>query len=219
MTDSVPTTVGLIADVHANLPALDGVLNDMPDLDALVHAGDIIGYGPWPNACVERLRKHDAVSVRGNHDQTVIEGRAYESSDRYAQDNLTDENLSWIEACPDKRALFEDRVVVVHGHPDDRFRYTEASNFSADLLGEEDVLVLGHTHQQAKAEYDNGIVVNPGSIGQPRDGDERAAYAVLDLTARTVELRRVPYDIDRLVEKIEESSISAYHTERYRHAE
>jgi putative phosphoesterase len=209
-----PTTIGLIADVHANLPALEATLSDMPDIDTLVHAGDVVGYGPWPDECVSMLREHDTISVRGNHDQTVIDGKAYESSDRYAQNNLTDENMCWLRACPDRQSLFDGQVLVVHGHPDERFRYTDRDTFSPDLLGDEDVLVLGHTHQQALAEFDEGMVVNPGSVGQPRDGDERAAYAVLDLTTRSVELRRVSYDIDRVVAAIKESSISTYHTDR-----
>ncbi|AXG08466.1 metallophosphoesterase family protein [Haloplanus rubicundus] len=215
MTDA-PRTIGLIADVHVNLPALEAVLTDMPDTDALVHAGDVAGYGPWPNECVAMLRDRDTISVRGNYDQTVIDGEAYESSDRYAQNNLTDDNMAWLRGCPDKQSLFDDRVVVVHGHPDERFRYTEAEKFSSGLLGHEDVLVLGHTHQQATAEFDEGIVVNPGSVGDPRDGDERAAYAILDLSTWSVDLRRVAYDIDRVVAAVEESSISAYHTNRFR---
>jgi predicted phosphodiesterase len=106
--------------------------------------------------------------------------------------------------------------LVVHGHPDERFRYTEQDDFSPDILGGADVLVLGHTHHQALAEFNEGTIVNPGSVGDPRDGDERAAYAVLDLVTQSVELRRVSFNIDRVLTEIEKSSISAYHMSRFR---
>jgi putative phosphoesterase len=212
-------TVGLIADVHANLPALEAVLADLPDVDALVHAGDVVGYGPWPDECVTALRAHDAVGVRGNHDQTVLDGEAYESSHRHAASALTESNRAWLDACPDERSLFDDRVTVVHGHPDERFRYTEAADFAPTLLGDARVLVLGHTHRQAKAEFDEGIVVNPGSVGLPRDDDPRAAYAVLDLAGPSVALRHTPYDVDRVVRGIEQSSVSEYHLRRFRRSD
>ena len=205
---SPPETVGLISDVHANLPALEAVLDDMPPVDALVHAGDVVGYGPWPNECVELLREHDAYSILGNHDEAVFGGRVYESGNQYAKNTLTDQNRAWLEDLPISQTLFDGYLHVAHGHPDDKLRYTTPAEFAPDLLGAEEVLVLGHTHQQAQREFDTGIVVNPGSVGQPRDRDKRAAYAVLDTTTSSVSLERVTYDIDRVSEKIGVTPIS-----------
>ena len=78
---------------------------------------------------------------------------------------------------------------------------------SGRLLDDEDVLVMGHTHVQAHERYDDGVVMNPGSVGQPRDDDPRAAYAVVDLEALTVEERRVEYDVDRVVDAVEAAGL------------
>ncbi len=86
---------------------------------------------------------------------------------------------------PDERRVCGEREKLVHGHPDDPDHYTYPEEFGPDLLGDEDVLVMGHTHRQRHRIYDDGIVLNPGSVGQPRDGDPRAAYAVVDLADRT----------------------------------
>lgn len=200
--------VGLISDVHANAVALEAVLADMPPVDGLVHAGDVVGYGPSPNACIDRLRSEDAVSIQGNHDEAVLMGSPYESGDEYAARVLTDLHRRWLAAQPDRRRLYDDRIRVAHGHPHERFRYTYPANFTADLLDGESVLVLGHTHEQAKRTVEDGVVVNPGSVGQPRDGDERAAYATVEFPGPTVQLHRVAYDIDRVAERIARTDIS-----------
>lgn len=208
--------VGLVSDVHANVTALNAVLEDMPAVDALVHAGDVIGYGPSPNECVTRLRAHDAQSVRGNHDEALFGGPTYESGDEYAQQSITEENRAWLANCPAETTLFDGRLKVVHGNPNRRFQYTYPADFQSDLLGGEAVLVLGHTHKQATAAYDEGIIINPGSVGQPRDADERAAYAVADLTKPSVTLHRVEYDINQVCENIERTPISSRNCQRLR---
>ena len=92
-------------------------------------------------------------------------------------------------------------------YPDDPNRYTYPALFSERLLEDEDVLVMGHTHVQAHETYDDGVVMNPGSVGQPRDDDPRAAYAVVDLEALTVEEHRVEYDIEAVVEAVEAAGL------------
>jgi diadenosine tetraphosphatase ApaH/serine/threonine PP2A family protein phosphatase len=115
--------------------------------------------------------------------------------------------MEWLSDLPEERLLFEGRMKVVHGHPDDPNRYTYPALFSERLLDGEDVLVMGHTHVQAHERYDDGVVMNPGSVGQPRDDDPRAAYAVVDLEALTVEERRVEYDVDRVVDAVEAAGL------------
>lgn len=205
---SETTRVGLISDVHANAVALNAVLEDMPAIDALAHAGDVIGYGPSPNKCIELLREHDARSVRGNHDEALFGGPAYESGDEYAKRMITKENREWLRNCPAETTLFGERLKIVHGNPNQRFQYTYPAEFRAGLLDNEEILVLGHTHKQGKACFDDGIIVNPGSVGQPRDADERAAYAVLDLESKSVTLARVSYDIQQVAEQIKDTPIS-----------
>ncbi|WP_224448270.1 metallophosphoesterase family protein [Haloprofundus salilacus] len=201
--------LGVLSDIHGNLVALDAVLADMPPVDEIVCAGDVVGYNPWPVDCVERLRKRAVPTVQGNHDRAVAEGTAFRFNEmaragvEYARDRLDAEDLDWLASLPQQRLAADRRVRLVHGHPDNPDHYTYPDEFMPELLDEEDVLVMGHTHVQAHKVYDEGIVMNPGSVGQPRDGDSRAAYAIVDLDAMEVEERRVTYDIDEVVRAIE----------------
>ncbi len=205
--------VGLISDVHANRVALEAVLADMPEVDAVACAGDVVGYNPWPADCVEILRERRVPTVMGNHDRAVVErssfrvNRMAQAGVKRAQTALEAEGRRWLESLPETRREFDGRVRIVHGHPDDPDRYTYPEEFSPRLLGEEDVLVMGHTHVQHAERYGGGIVVNPGSVGQPRDGDPRAAYAVVDLEALTVDTRRVGYDLETVQEAIERAGL------------
>ncbi len=205
--------VGLLSDIHGNKVALDAVREDMPAVDALVCAGDIVGYNPWPADCVGWVRENAVPTVMGNHDRAVAGGDSFRFNSqagagvRYAREQLSEADIEWLAGLPDQRRLLDGRLKVVHGHPDDPDRYTFPEDFTADLLGEVDVLVLGHTHLQHHERFEEGIVVNPGSVGQPRDGDPRAAYAVLDVDESTVEQRRVEYDIEAVIEAIEETDL------------
>jgi len=202
--------IGLISDVHANLPALEAVLDDMPEVDAYVNAGDVVGYNPYPSECVEAVRERDMATVQGNHDRAVggdtsfgfhsDAGRAVE----WTQRHVDEETLDWLDRLPNERETVVEgvRVKIVHGAPGAPDRYTFPRDFSPSLLEGEDVLVLGHTHVQAKREYDEGVVVNPGSVGQPRDNDPHAAYALLDTETHEVELRRVEYPVSQVQDEI-----------------
>jgi putative phosphoesterase len=200
--------VGLISDIHGNKVALDAVLDDMPSVDTLVCAGDVVGYNPWHAECIEAVRDRSIPTVMGNHDRAVVGDDSFGFNSqagagvRHARETLGQAQIEWLRTLLDERHACDERVKLVHGHPDDPDRYTFPADFSPELLGDEDVLVLGHTHLQHHEVYDEGIVVNPGSVGQPRDGDPRAAYAVLDLGAMTVTEHRTQYDIDRVVDAV-----------------
>lgn len=204
---------GIISDVHSNRVALDAVLDDMPPVEALLCAGDVVGYNPWPGECIDTLRDRVPASVMGNHDRAVVTGTAFrfngmaKAGIEYARDELNDLQTDWLSHRPDSRRACDRRVRIVHGHPDDPDHYTYPEEFDADMLGGEEVLVMGHTHVQHHETYDDGIVMNPGSVGQPRDGDPRAAYAVLDLDELRVEERRVKYDIEAVQEAVREAGL------------
>ncbi|MFB6305293.1 MAG: metallophosphoesterase, partial [Haloferacaceae archaeon] len=190
------TRLGVVSDIHGNLVALDAVLGDMPPVDGLVCAGDVVGYNPWPAECVAAMRgtggRHlsadapdEAVpTVMGNHDRAVAQGTAFRFNEmaragvEHAREELDDDALEWLEGLPDRRTVAEGRLRLVHGHPENPDRYTYPDEFSARMLAGEDVLVTGHTHVQGTRRFEEGVVMNPGSVGQPRDGDPRAAYAV-----------------------------------------
>lgn len=208
--------IGLISDIHGNEIALAAVLNEMPDVDALVCAGDIVGYNPWHADCVETVRERSIPTVAGNHDRAVAGDQQFAFNSmagagvQHARHQLTDEQIEWLASLPETLRMFDGRVKVVHGHPADPDRYTYPSDFGPALLGAEDVLVMGHTHVQHHERYPEGVVVNPGSVGQPRDGDPRAAYAVLDLDTLEVAEHRVEYDIERVVTAVEDAGLPAH---------
>mgnify|MGYP000489456596 CR=1 FL=1 len=205
--------VGVLSDLHANLPALEAVLSDVPTVDAMVCAGDVVGYNPWPGECVEAMRGRDVPTVMGNHDRMTVSGGNFRGNGMaaagvtYARRQLADDQLEWLADLPEDRHLLDGRVRVVHGHPADPDRYTYPEAFGPHLLGDADVLVMGHTHVQAHEVYEDGVVMNPGSVGQPRDGDPRAAYALLDLADHSVEERRVEYDVGAVQDAIGEAGL------------
>jgi putative phosphoesterase len=205
--------VGVISDIHGNRVALDAVLEDMPDVDSLVCAGDVVGYNPWHGACIETVRERSIPTISGNHDRAVAEGSGFSFNSmagagvRHAREQLDDEQIEWLAALPTERRAVDGRVKIVHGHPENPDRYTYPAEFGPTLIGEEDVLVMGHTHVQHHEVYDEGVVLNPGSVGQPRDGDPRAAYAVLDMDDLAVTEHRVSYDIDRVVTAVESADL------------
>jgi putative phosphoesterase len=201
--------VGVLSDIHGNKVALDAVLDDMPPVDRLLCAGDVVGYNPWPAACVEFIRERSVPTVMGNHDRATAGSGTFGFNSmagagvEYAREQLSEKQIAFLAA----RQEFDDRVRIVHGHPNDPDRYTYPAQFGPELLGEESVLVMGHTHVQAHEIYGDGIVMNPGSVGQPRDGDPRAAYAVLDLDAMDVTEHRVEYDIERVQEAVQKEEL------------
>jgi len=205
--------VGVLSDIHGNKVALDAVLEDMPPVDRLICAGDVVGYNPWPGECVEFVRDRSVSTVMGNHDRATAGSGGFGFNSmagagvEYAREQLSEEQLAFLTALLDSRRECNDRVRIVHGHPADPDRYTYPAQFDPELLGEEDVLVMGHTHIQAHEVYDEGIVMNPGSVGQPRDGDPQAAYSVLDLDAMAVTEHRVEYDIERVQIAVREAGL------------
>jgi putative phosphoesterase len=205
--------LGVVSDIHGNRVALEAVLDDMPAVDRLVCAGDVVGYNPWPAECVAAVRSREIPTVMGNHDRAVASGTAVRFNSmakagvEYARDHLDDDAMAWLAELPDERTLLDGRIKIVHGHPDDPDRYTYPADFAPGLLDDEELLVMGHTHVQHHAVFEEGMLMNPGSVGQPRDGDPDAAYAVVDLDEREVDERRVTYDIDRVAKAIEDAGL------------
>ena len=193
-------TIGLLYDVHGNLPALDAVLADARDVGSWVLGGDYALFGAWPRETVERLRQLDARWIRGNGERwTASPGEApdeVQAAIERCRELLGDELVRELAALPTE--LSEDGVVYCHGSPvsDVQSFFPEAGPHDEALLGGvgEGMLVFGHTHLAFARLGPRGVsLVNPGSVGMPLDGDHRAAYAVVGDDG-SVEHRRVAYD-------------------------
>lgn len=209
-----PMKVAVISDIHSNLPALRAVFSEIEShgIDRVLCAGDVVGYYPYPNEVIELLKQKDVRCVKGNHDEKVL-GETDARFNRYAERaaswtarNLTTESKDYLANLDTK--LDEDisgrEVVVVHGSPTNetteyiRERVVD-DNFIYEFFDEPpEILILGNTHVPFVKESSGTLVVNPGSVGQPRDGDRRAAYAVLDLDDLEAEIYRVDYSIDEV---------------------
>ncbi len=232
----------ILSDIHANLEALEAVLDDARGrYDRVVCLGDLVGYGADPNAIAEWVRENVAVTIRGNHDRAsavqdpggfdAIENfnPAAQSSTHWTRRALLPENRAYLDALP-RGPLPYEGVDLVHGSPADEDEYLITVSDAAPLLASlgAPLTFFGHTHKQGgfrlarratgmlppertvELEPHYFYLVNPGSVGQPRDGDPRAAYALYSPQERTVELRRVAYDVDRAAAKIRSAGLPEF---------
>lgn len=209
--------IAIISDVHANLEALEAVLSEVEGLD-LYCLGDLVDYGAEPNEVVDALKLRGARCVVGNHDAAAMTGDTSQFnamaaiSSQWTRRKLTADNLRYIEGLPSELRLAVEGVDIylTHGSPDDRlWEYVDPRTHS-DLFGhylakmQVTLMGLGHTHIPYVWRGEEGVVFNPGSVGQPRDGDWRAAYAILKTegAGAEVELRRVEYDREKAASKV-----------------
>jgi len=212
--------VGLISDIHSNEQALKSVLDDMPSIDKLVCCGDIIGYGPSPKECLDLVKTNCDVILQGNHDREVAhQNGAYSANEmaheglKHSRKELSKREIEFLQSLPPTVEL-SDKALLAHSHPEYVDRYVHAGNFSdvSTYMGDShNYLIFGHTHQQHAVEMSkfnrHGVVLNPGSVGQPRDDDPRAAYATIDLYSEEYEFHRVSYDIKKVQYKIRERGL------------
>jgi len=214
--------LAVLSDIHANLAALTAVRGDLPDVDELWVLGDIVGYGPQPNEVIAALQEMGARTVMGNHDGAAI-GQvdvSWFNPDAARAISWTaaviDENTrAYLATLPEVRR--EGELTAVHGSPrDPTWEYiSDAGVAGANLASFDTRLCLhGHTHVPIVYRADDGnvqavpalpgepvsvemgrLLVNPGSVGQPRDGNPAASYLVIDTAAQTAQFRRVTYDV------------------------
>lgn len=215
--------IGVLSDIHANLPALEAVLATMPSVDAIWQLGDVVGYGPSPNEVVARLREAGAAGVRGNHDAAALgeldtadfnvdARRAIE----WTRSVISDDTQAWLGSLPERVEL--EGFTLVHGSPRDPiWEYvtsTPIARAGIEAMSTRSGL-HGHTHVPIAFLLEDGrldaigpgdgstltidgrrVLVNPGSVGQPRDGIPTSSWLVLDTDADTVTWHRTAYDVE-----------------------
>jgi diadenosine tetraphosphatase ApaH/serine/threonine PP2A family protein phosphatase len=238
--------VAVVSDIHGNLHALRAVLDAVAaeEVDALWCLGDLVGYGPRPNECCAEVEKAAQLCLVGNHDLGVL-GRIplAEFSDdaaaaaRWSQSVLSSEARSFLERLQSLASAEE--VELFHASPRDpvwEYVLSDEVARAAFRLTSAPVVLVGHSHVALAFVLEDGTVdgavvpggaeidladgrfiLNPGSVGQPRDGDPRAAYLVLDLEARRALHRRVAYPIERTQEEIRERGLPEALADRLAH--
>lgn len=208
--------LGIVSDIHGNSVALDAVLADMGNVDKLVCLGDIVGYGPEPKQCLSTVRDQFHIVLKGNHDRDVRKKDPYQNELAnaglaYAREMLSEGDITWLESLPETQTVDFDgeKILLAHSHPTDTDTYVQPGAFPRlrPYLDDEIGVFIGHTHVQHKALIDGKIIVNPGSVGQPRDGPTTAAYAVFDTETNDLELRRVEYDISAVYDAVEDAEL------------
>jgi len=229
--------IGIFSDTHANIEALNAVLEAFRSerIDKYVCLGDTVGYGASPNECCDLVRELAAFTILGNHDAAVA-GRMdysyYYDAARNALDLhaslLSDTNTEWLKSLPYSR--MEDGILFCHGSPlnQDEFEYIFSPEQAArcqeiwEDLGT--VTFIGHSHlcksfalteeevfevvtPKFEIRPDHKYIISVGSVGQPRDYDNRASYTIYDTDEKTFEFKRVTYDVDAAAQKIFDSDL------------
>lgn len=230
----------VLSDIHANLEALEACMNAAPEYDEVYNLGDVVGYGANPNEVTERSRQLGSVFVRGNHDKACSGISNLENFNPIAglaalwtQQQLTPENLEFLQKLPKGPTAPIQSLQLVHGSPRDEDEYVLMRTEAYHILDRTTVPItfFGHTHLQGgfwiddEAEQEGGLeprysspggqqkitvelkksvryMINPGSVGQPRDHDPRAAFLLYDTDENSITFYRVPYDIEQAQKKI-----------------
>jgi len=211
--------VAVLSDIHSNCFALRAVIAEIEAEapDAVIVLGDTFGYYPWALETYRDLRELDALAILGNHDQLVLDAESPISTMyvwEIAKQNERDlaglpEALNWLRGLLPMRVVDfdETRVRCCHGTPDDPLRgryYPDAPPDPPWRPAGGEVLLLGHTHYPlVRKTQGGGLIANPGSVGQPRDGDTRASWGLFFPKEQRFELRRTAYDVAGTIERLE----------------
>jgi diadenosine tetraphosphatase ApaH/serine/threonine PP2A family protein phosphatase len=227
----------IIADIHANLAALQAVLEDIKEkggVEEMWCLGDMVGYGPDPHQCLELLRQYPHVCVAGNHDWAAI-GKidtSYFNPDaaaacQWTAGQLTPDDVRYLESLP--LTITRGDFTLVHGSPvEPIWEYVISNSVAAKNFAFFQSLfcLVGHSHVplvfQEVAGYsqfsklspgiglvldETRMIINPGGVGQPRDGDPRASYAIYESEGRVIRLYRIPYDISATQDKMMQAGL------------
>ncbi len=203
----------VVSDIHANWTALEAIAEPF---DVCLCLGDLVDYGPDPAPCVRWAMNHATYAIRGNHDHGVAQGIDVtgESGFRYltriSRDSMwealdSDERRYLLQLPVTQRATLDGmKFLMVHATPRDpldEYVLKDRSVWERRLQNvDADIVCVGHSHMQFKLKVNDKVVLNPGSVGLPRDGDPRAAYAIIE--NKRIELKRLAYPVEQTLERI-----------------
>lgn len=221
----------VISDVHSNLEALRAVLNKTGRPDLIINLGDLVGYGANPNEVVGEIRdlKIRTLHIRGNHDQASLTAETWNFNPYAARailwtaSQLTEENKDFLCQLPLKERTQLGNAVtqMFHGSPRNPldeyiFPWTDERTLQQLLqMAKANLLLLGHTHMPMNVQLSLGRILNPGAVGQSRDGDPRASYAEIEVDQSiSAEIKRVDYEVEVAAEKILKAGLPPMLAER-----
>jgi putative phosphoesterase len=215
------TKIALLADVHSNLDALKAVINDAQQkgIDIFFNAGDLTGFGAFPNEVIKLLTLKKTISVIGNLDLEALEKHKNGTGGRnlalnYAQNELSKTSENYLRSLPQK-IIFEvagKKLLLVHGSPssiDEHVYHDTPKKRLKELAkkGQADIIIVGHSHEQFLTEIENVSFVNPGSVGMSYDGNPQAAYAIASFHPFCVEFMRVDYSVKSAAQAIRKKKL------------
>jgi len=233
--------LAIISDVHSNLEAFEAVLADAKESECsqFVCLGDVVGYNANPHECVERVREMDCPIVKGNHDEqaSLFESsrdfnEMAEAAIQWTRDNLTDSDKEWLRGLEFQKQVRDFTIVHATLDSPEQWGYVfnnldAAASFTCQQTA---LCFFGHTHVPMAFVRDEGVqrqrldklridsnkkyFINAGSVGQPRDGDWRAAYCIYDIENGVVEQRRVRYDLQTAQKRIIDAELPRLLAER-----
>ncbi|NOQ47801.1 MAG: YfcE family phosphodiesterase [Methanococcoides sp.] len=210
----------IISDIHGNKDALDAVLS-VPH-DEVICLGDLVDYGPDPSECIELLKNENIATIKGNHDNAVASkvdcgcGYKYKhlsiATREYTWGQLSIDHMDYLRGLPlyiEKR-FGKKKIHFAHGSPRSMYEYIKPDTPEADVLEmiegvDADLIIIGHSHIPFIRHVGDVAIINPGSVGQPRDGDVRASCAVFDTQTQSVQIIRCEYDLDLVCQRIVEN--------------
>jgi putative phosphoesterase len=209
--------LAILSDIHGNLPALQAVMKDAlaRGCSRFISLGDVVGYYAQPGECIDLLRKHNAINILGNHDSYLVNdtnclrSSAVSVIINHHKKIVAAAHLDWLKKS--LSSLQEGTTLFMHGGPDDpldQYLYTVSRTIFPQGV---DMLFCGHTHVQTMVNFDSKAYCNPGSVGQPRDGDPRAAYASIE--EGKIMLHRVEYDISKTVDVMKSAGYEPFYYE------
>jgi predicted phosphodiesterase len=202
----------IIADVHGNLDALEA----LPPADIVICAGDIVTYGPEPGGCIDWLRAHRALCVRGGEDDAVVRNAAHGAPKHLAAaavamrewtgEVLTSEQHEWLKNLPPELEVTLDegrRLAVVHAYPGSYDRYLSPAGEELERLAaafsRDGIIIIGHTHRSGTWMCGKQLIVNPGSVGQPQHPG-KAAYALYE--NGRIRLATASFSVATVIDKV-----------------
>jgi putative phosphoesterase len=212
--------IAFIADIHSNLEAFETVMKDINKMkiEIIFCLGDVIGYGANPNECLEIIRKRKIPCCLGNHELAVIKEETYGFNPFAAEailwtaDHVAKDNLEFIKKFPERIETTLDgfKILMVHGSPFDSINDYVYPEYPLERIVNEfnyDVIVMAHTHVPFIRKVKDSLIINCGSVGQPRDRNSEACYVIFDSEVKHTDIIRVKYDVKATSEKIIKSGL------------